>query len=196
MSEQLTDKELLAKLAQGDTTAVDTIFRQHYASLCLTANRVLRNTTKAEDLVQDVFFELWRKRKQLHIHSSLAAYLKRATMNKALNYIRDEKIKSSGEEPLQMMRSKETGVQRQLEASELKKKIDQAIDELPERCRLIFCLSRFEEMSYQEIANELDLSIKTVENQITKALRLLRQKLGVYLSSILLFIIEWLFFLN
>ena len=194
MSDQLTDKDLFKRLTQGDETAVDAIFRRYYASLCLTANRVLRDTAKAEDLVQDVFFELWRKRGNLQIHSSLRAYLKRATMNKALNHIRDEKIKSSGEEPLWLMKSAQVGAQRQLEASELKRQIDRAIDQLPERCRLIFCLSRFEEMSYQQIADELDISIKTVENQIAKALRLLREKLGTHLSWILLFWLEWPFF--
>ncbi len=195
MSDQLTDAVLIKMLADNSDEAVDAIFRRHYASLCLAANRVLRDKNKSEDLVQDVFFELWKKRGTLQIHSSLGAYLKRATLNKALNYIRDEKIKSSGEEPLQILKSYQADAQGQLEIQELQKRIDQAINQLPERCRLVFSLSRFEAMTYREIAEELDISIKTVENQITKALRLLREALGGFLSRGLMPLMLSLFFL-
>lgn len=135
-----------------------------------------------EDIAQDVFYELWKKRARLTIKTSLKAYLRRAAMNKALNFIRDQKIKFDDEEKQAPLESKIPSINQKLEAAELQQLIDQVIDDLPERCRVVFVLSRFEEMSYNEIAKQLDISSKTVENQISKALKILRVRLGDYLN--------------
>ncbi|MEL6864763.1 MAG: sigma-70 family RNA polymerase sigma factor, partial [Bacteroidota bacterium] len=123
----------------------------------------------------------WKKRHRINIQTSLKAYLKRAAVNKSLNYIRDQKIKFEevGKAPVLSTKSHNA----QLEAKELQEQINLAVNALPERCRIIFSLSRFEEMSYQEIANTLQISTKTVENQISKALKILRQAIGPYLSK-------------
>ena len=192
MADQLTDTELLQLLAQNDEGAIDIIFKRYYSFLCRACYRILTNTEKSEDLVQDVFFELWKKRESLRINTSLKAYLKRATLNKALNHIRDERIKSVGEEPLSYEASKQITAQQGLEKKELQASIDQAISQLPERCRLVFVLSRHEEMTYQQIADKMGISIKTVENQITKALKLLRKSLKSYLGrSMILWLISF-----
>ena len=179
---QPTDTELLQLLAQNNEGAIDLIFKRYYSYLCKSCYRIIPHSEKSEDLVQDVFFELWKKRDSLRISTSLKAYLKRATLNKALNYIRDERIKSVGEEPLLFEASKQMSAQQGLEKKELQEMIDQAISQLPERCRLAFVLSRHEEMTYQQIADKMGISIKTVENQITKALKLLRKSLKSYLG--------------
>ena len=89
---EYTDKELLTLLANGEESAIDIIFRQYYSFLCRSVHRIIPDTQITEDLAQDVFYGLWKKRDSLKITTSLSAYLKRAALNKSLNYIRDQKI--------------------------------------------------------------------------------------------------------
>lgn len=173
---------ILQHLTAGDEKAIDWLFREYYTSMCQSAYRILPDEHLVEDLVQDVFYEIWKKRKNLNINTSIAAYLRTATRNKALNYIRDQKIDFRNAPAKDELTSKNTPTIQNLMADDLQQEIDAAIDSLPERCRLIFVLSRYEEMKYQEIADQLDISIKTVEHQIGKALRDLREALGKYLK--------------
>lgn len=178
MNKDWTDEELLELLKKNSELAVDRIFQRYYAYLCTVIFRYLRDGSLAEDIAQEVFLELWRKHKELTIQTSLKAYLKRAAVNRTLNFIRDNKITFEGEEELPILKGKITGASAKMEADELQEMINRAIDGLPERCRMIFLLSRFEDMSYNEIAQKLDISVKTVENQISKALKILREVLG------------------
>jgi RNA polymerase sigma-70 factor (ECF subfamily) len=155
------------------------MFRQHYAMVCNTINHYLRDRSRTEDVAQEMFAELWVKRNQLTIHTSVPAYLRRMAVTRTLNYIRDSRKYNWDE-----LDAPETGVNQatvepdvlnSMEEAELRKKIDLAILQLPEKCRVVFLMSRMEEMPYAEIAANLGISVKTVENQIGKALRLLRQ---------------------
>lgn len=175
-----TEAELLDRLRNNDDGVIEALFRQHYTFVCQAAYRILPDGHLVEDLAQDVFYELWKKRERLDIKTSIRAYLKRAVINKTLNYIRGQKMKFSDVEDHQMDFHASVGPTDHLETEEMEKIIHAAIDKLPERCRIVFSLSRFEEMSYQEIAQQLEISPKTVENQISKALRLLRKALEVY----------------
>ena len=174
---EYTDPELLNLLKDHKEEAIDILFRRYYSYVCKSAYRIIPDGNLVEDLAQDVFFELWKKRDQLKINTSVKAYLKRAVINKALNYIRDKKMKFDDHEKFPEAISKGASAQEIMEESEMEKVIHAAIDRLPERCRIVFCLSRFEEMTYQQIADKLDISIKTVENQISKALKYLRSEL-------------------
>ena len=186
----LSDQELITALQKGNEQAIDILFRRHYSFVCQAVYRILKDGNTAEDIAQEVFFGLWKKRETLNITLSVKAYLKRTAVNKSLNFIRDQKIKfDDKEEQLPILTSNQSTTQQELEAEDLQKKIDEAIDSLPEKCRLVFTLSRFEEMTYQEIADHLGISIKTVENQISKALRVLRVQLGQFLSVGLLLIL-------
>lgn len=171
---------------------MELLFQRYYAYLCRSAYRVLADSVLAEDLVQEVFYELWKRRGDLRITTSLKAYLRRATVNKTLNYIRDHrKVRFEQEEEVTLSAQRPGAAQR-LEAAELQQLIDRSIDALPERCRIVFILSRFEDMTYKEIAGQLGISEKTVENQISKALRLLREALGPYLMpGLFLFFTGW-----
>ena len=180
-----TDEELIALLAVNSDLAIERIFERYYDFLCNIVYRYLRDEALSEDIVQDVFMELWRKHRMIRIKTSLKAYLKRATINKTLNFIRDNKVTFEGEEDLPVLKGSFTSASEQMEADELQEQINQAIDGLPERCRMIFLLSRFEDMSYREIAQKLDISVKTVENQISKALKVLRNDLGPFLSLLI-----------
>lgn len=175
------DSELLDLLRQDEDRAIEMLFRRYYPFICKVVLRVVCDENLAEDLAQDVFFELWKKRESLLIKTSVKAYLRKAAFNKALNYLRGRKIKWELAEKIPRLESNEPTVHQIMAADQLQKEIDGAINKLPERCRLVFCLSRFEEMSYQAIADELDISVKTVENHISKALKQLKNALGAYL---------------
>ena len=182
MQGEYSDQEILKLLQDNSDKAIDILFRQYYGFLCHAVYKIIPDTTLVEDIAQDVFYELWRKRSRLSIKTSLKAYLRRAAMNKALNFIRDQKIKFDDEEKQAPLESKIPSINQKLEAAELQQLIDKVIDDLPERCRIVFVLSRYEELSYSEIAKQLDISSKTVENQISKALKILRVRLGDYLN--------------
>lgn len=186
MQQGTGDQELLRQLQRGEERAIEAVFRQHYAWVCRSVLRIIPDEGIAEDIAQDVFYELYRKRGNLNIQSSLKAYLRRAAVNRALNYLRDQKIRFAEEGAAPVQESYLAGAQQLIEAEQLQSRIDQAIDGLPARCRVIFVLSRFEELSYKEIAENLEISPKTVENQIAKALRLLREALAAYLPALLL----------
>lgn len=170
---------------------MEAIFHRHYGAVCKAIYRIIPEPETAEDLAQEVFLELWRRRESLQISTSPAAYLRRAAVNKALNYLRDRKITWGDDAELPSLPDTQPGTQSQLEAAELQRLLDQYIEELPEKCRLVFILSRFESLSHAEIAEQLHISVKTVENQMTKALRFLRQALAPYLGA-LFFIFTYL----
>jgi RNA polymerase sigma-70 factor, ECF subfamily len=185
LTQELTDNELLQMLLSDGEEAVGLIFRRHYAAVCRAAYHIIPAQETAEDLAQEVFYELWRKRDQLQIGTSLPAYLKRAAVNKALNHLRDKKSQWDDDSALPSLPAREPGAQSRLETEELQALIDQYVGQLPEKCRLVFVLSRFEYLSHGEIAERLDISTKTVENQITKALRFLKEALSPYLKLLL-----------
>lgn len=129
----------------------------------------------AEDIAQEVFVQVWKKRESLNVNISLKGYLRRAAVNRTLNHLRSKKVEFEQEEAILHVPDREPTTQKELEAKDLKKLIDKSINSLPERCRIIFGLSRFEELSYREISESLGISVKTVENQMSKALKIIRR---------------------
>ncbi len=183
MRQPYTDKELIRLLGDDSERAIVLLFEAYYSYICKAVYKIIPDAVLVEDLAQEVFLELWRKRSQLRITTSLKAYLRRAAVNKALNYIRDERVNLTDERRVPEIRAKQAGALERMEAQELQAVIDRAVDSLPDRCRIIFVLSRFEDRTYKEIAEQLGISVKTVENQISKALRALRKQLGPYFSK-------------
>ncbi len=181
--------ELLQKNADK---AIELLFRQYYVYVCRAVYQIVADAQVAEDIGQDVFFELWRKKEKLRISISIRAYLRRAAVNRTLNYLRDRKIKWDDEPELPKLADDQPDAHRPMEIAELQQSIDAAIDQLPEKCRIVFMLSRQEDLSYQEIADCLNISTKTVENQISKALKHLRVVLKPYLSGGLLILMALL----
>jgi len=172
--------QLLQQLKHSEAPAFRKLFDTYYKYLTVTAYRYLNDGEKAKDLVHDTFADLWNRRDSLKIHSNLKAYLRQAVVNKSLNYIKREKrIDFSEPERLPERPVAATAIM-DIEADELKKVIQTVIDGLPNRCRIIFTMSRFEEKSHKEIAEALDISTKTIENQITRALKAIRAALSTY----------------
>lgn len=176
----MTNKELIELFSKNPEKAIEVLFQRYHAELCKVVFRILKDESLAEDIAQDVFYELWKKRDRLGVQTSFRAYLKRASINKSLNYIRDNKIKFDGDEQYAYIESKENLAQ-SIEGKNLKEIIDREIDKLPPKCRMAFVLSRYEDMSYKEIAVEMEISVKTVEKHISKALKVLNRTLRPYI---------------
>jgi RNA polymerase sigma-70 factor (ECF subfamily) len=177
------DRDLLSRIRQGDQGAFDTLFRAHYAPLVRHIEGMLRRRDVAEEVVQDVMLELWRRRETLVVDDSLRAYLYRATRNRALNHLRHEAIVKRSEPELAPDVESRPGADSVLVDEEIGVAVRQAMRELPDRCREVFELSRMRGLKYSEIAAALGISVKTVEAQMGKALRLMREKLAPWLPD-------------
>ena len=161
-----------------DLSGFEALFQLHYRALCATAFRIVQDKEIAEDIVQDVFYKLWVKRESLHINTSLKAYLIQSTINRSINYTKKYNNTLSRELHFGMETSNDANTTEQaLDFKETSGKVEAAIKALPPACRSVFVLSRYENLSYKEIARDLDISVKTVENQMSKALKHLRQRL-------------------
>jgi RNA polymerase sigma-70 factor, ECF subfamily len=160
----------------------ETLFNRLYEGLCRSAYRIVQSKHTAEDIVQEVFCSLWKRKEELQV-DSYEAYLFRSVYNASLNTIKKRDFLAFKELEEEVFQFPDVSInpEQQLQLSETQEKINNAVNNLPTACRTIFVLSRFENRSNKEIASELDLSIKTVENQMTKALRLLRQALIIML---------------
>ncbi len=191
---EYTNDELVALFKKDKEHAIEVLFRNYYKYVCNVLYPVLKDKPVIEDIAQDVFYDLWRKKEKLEINTSLSAYLKRAAINKALNHIRDQRMKFDDYADVPLIKSPELNSQRKIEVQEMEMLVQNTINQLPERCRIIFSLSRYEQMSYREIAKQLDISVKTVENQISKALKELRIHLKPYLNEKIVTCFAFLFY--
>jgi RNA polymerase sigma-70 factor (family 1) len=177
----------IEEIRNGNQAAFEKVFRLLYADLCRYANNMLRDKDEAEDLVQNTFVGFWEKRQQIIVVGSLKSYLYKAVYNHCLNKIKHATVKQEHEAYVANNFS-EAAIGSNYLANELEENIEKAIEKLPEQCGKIFKMSRFDELKYQEIADILEISVKTVENQIGKALKIMRVELSEYLVSLLIFI--------
>lgn len=177
------DYAILLKLKQNDEQALELLFKTHYKALLRFAKTILKDASQAEDTVQDVFIKIWEKRQNLVINTSLKSYLYMAVRNHCLNALKLNERKYWMEEGMENDEKMAINdVENKLVAKSLQQQITQAIELLPDKCKLTFQLSRYENMSYKEIAETMNVSIKTVENQMGKALATLRNYLSPYLQ--------------
>lgn len=172
-----TDDILLLKLIQsGDEHAFKYLFDTHFVSVCRFMNVYLDNTQEAEELSLDIFLYIWEHSETIELKLSLKAYLFRAARNKCLNCLRDRKITLSLDE---VNEQKQADIEpSSLEMDELSHLIEEAICSLPDRCQEVFRKSREENLTNQKIADDMQISVKTVEGQITKALKRIKEYLG------------------
>ena len=175
---------LLERIRAGDSDAFDAVFRANYAALVGSAERILGRRDVAEEIVQDVMLELWRRRETLAVEDSLRGYLFRATRNRSLNHLRHGAIEKRAEPELAANRAENgSSAHAALVEEEIEVAVKRAVADLPARCREVFELSRMHGLRYSEIATTLGISVKTVEAQMGKALRLLRERLAQWLPD-------------
>jgi RNA polymerase sigma-19 factor, ECF subfamily len=182
----MTTEKTLEPVRGMDNTAFEKLFKAYFAPLMAFSRRILADEDDAREVVHQVFINLWEKREEIDLSTSLKSYLFTSVNNRSLNVIRDRKKFSSEEIP---EIAGEWDVSAQIESMELEEKIREVINSLPGKCREIFELNRFEGLKYVEIAEQLAISVKTVENQISKALKILREEMGKYLTILLYLII-------
>ena len=169
---------LLDKLKEGDKDSFKFFFEAYYSDLCNYVNLFVRNESLSEEIIQDVYIYLWNNRKKINIDKSVRAYLFTAAKHKALNHIRNEKIRTR---TLTKLADDTKGHVPQpdeiMQEQENQQMLSGVIDQLPHRCREVFLLSRKHGYTNEQIATELKISPKTVENQMTIALRKIREQI-------------------
>jgi RNA polymerase sigma-70 factor (ECF subfamily) len=177
------DRELLSRIRAGDQAAFAVVFRASYAPLVGMAESLLAGRAVAEEVVQDVMLELWRRRETLTLDESLRAYLFQSVRNRALNHLRHDRVKQVAEPELIRGSQQVQLPDELLEQEEVENAVRQSVSQLPPRCREVFELSRVHGLKYSEIAKVLGISVKTVETQMGKALRVLRERLAPWLPN-------------
>ncbi|MNK33363.1 ECF RNA polymerase sigma factor RpoE [compost metagenome] len=186
--DSFTDRELTSLLLSGDESAFSQIFMRYNGLLYSHAYKKLRNREEAKDVIQDVFALLWTKRHEIDFKSNLTGYLYTAVRNKIFDFISHQTVESKYLGSLQNFLDNGTAVtDHVIREKQISAIIEKEIAALPPRMRLVFELSRKKYMSHKEIAEELGISQQTVTDQIKKALKILRAKLGLVTYLIFLF---------
>ncbi len=180
MEVQINEAQLLQKLKAGDQSAFDRLFKQYYKYLVVIAYKYVKDDHLSRDLVQDVFMDLWKRRESIDIELSLKFFLRRAVINRSLSTIRKNSRMSFEEDAGLNVPTKNNETESHYQMKELHEVLEAAYAKLPARCLEVFKLSRHEGLSHKEIAAKLDISTKTIENQMTKALKIIRVALKEY----------------
>jgi RNA polymerase sigma-70 factor (ECF subfamily) len=171
------DKLLINGIKQRDSKVYNLVFSYYYSGLCVYANRLLKDADLSEDVVQSVFLKLWERADQLTITTSIRNYLMSMVRNRSIDYLKHRQVTEKHREEVH------TGCLEALDESpfyaeaEVEELFLNAMEKLPARCREIFRLSRIQNVSNQDIAEQLNLSKRTVELQISNALKILRKEL-------------------
>lgn len=186
MNSTKDDTLLIKGIEAGNESAFEELFLKYYTPLVVFARKVIPDEDLARELVQDVFVSFYEKRKELNIHSSLKAHLYQSVKNRCLNQIKRNQIRRDHHANIFIdKKNEEAFVEDKLQETELEARIFNIVKTLPEQCRRIFEMSRFKGLTNQEIADQLNLSKRTVETQISKALKVMRKHLKDYLPIVL-----------
>jgi RNA polymerase sigma-70 factor (ECF subfamily) len=184
--------QLAIRIKLGDEQAFELFFRKYNIRLCAFSNKFLNDIEEAQEVVQDMFIKIWEERDEIDPENSLKSYVFKIVQNLSINRLRRRKVQSRYTELYRLVyiENHEFSAHESLLARELEAQIVRSIKKLPSECRKIFELSRSEGLKYREIADTLNISIKTVEAQMSKALRSLRIELTDYISLVLIALIS------
>jgi RNA polymerase sigma-70 factor (family 1) len=172
----LNDSTLLRLLQQNDSTAFQELYNRYWSKLYFLAHKRLKSAVAAEEIVQNVFMTLWRKRKTLKIND-LAPYLAAVTRYAVYHYLAAEKRRTQKEEVAGNRSAATVAMEMIIDDKQLLEIVKHEVNELPEKCRLVFIYNKLEDQTLPEVAERLNISVKTAEAHLTKALRLIRRKL-------------------
>lgn len=178
------DKQLFLRIKQGDKPDFDILFRKYYAQLVRFALGYLHDGEIAEEIVQDVFVRIWENAPRIEIETSVLAYLYSSVRYSALNHIKHQGIKQKYIQEQQASNTEELSFEEKVNIEFFRKILIAAVAALPEKCREIFEMAKFEGLTYDEIADYLQVSAKTVENQMGIALKKLREEMLPYSNEI------------
>ncbi|EID73999.1 RNA polymerase sigma-70 factor [Imtechella halotolerans] len=175
----IDEKSLLTRLKHNDDRAFEIIYNELGNGIFHYCNSRINDLFISEEIVQEVFLSLWNKRSSLEITTSLKSYLFTAAKYQILNHIRSEKVRKEYATNLAnyLLINYENPTEDLIAVNDLKALIDEIVESLPKKCQLVFKMSRFENLSIQEISKEMNISTRTVENHLTKALKHIRQEL-------------------
>jgi len=174
-----TEKKRLDAIRAGDASTFQLIFNEYYPALTVFAQKFLNDPDQAKEIVQDMFVQLYEKREHLTIQTSLKSYLYQSVRNGCLNLIKQDKTHQKHHEEIKRSASGVDNWSDQMVDAELEKRIHIVISSLPPKCKEIFLLSRQEDLTNREISEKFNISIRTVENQITRALKTLRKSIDL-----------------
>jgi RNA polymerase sigma-70 factor, ECF subfamily len=178
----MDELKLFERIRRGDSDAFDAVFRQWYPQLVRFAESMLQERAVAEEIAQDVMLAVWNRRNQLKIEDSPGGYLMRATRNRTLNELRHRRVQQKSEPYLAAPEAVAASAEADLADQQLQAALRRAMNTLPDRCREVFELSRVQGLRYAEIAQAMDISVKTVETQMGKALRILREQMAPWIT--------------
>jgi len=179
---EINDKNIFRKISEGSEDAFKAVFNEYYSRLVVFAQNYIDNFEDAEEIVQQLFYSLWLKKDKLKIELSVKAYLYNAVRNNCYDYLKHQKVKSLYARRInQETKSQNIKFHNELISKETAKIILDAIESLPEKTKKIFKMNRFDGLKYKEIAEALEISPKTVENQMGTALKKLRNLLKNYI---------------
>lgn len=177
----LTDQQLISLLAQNKEEAFNELFDRYWKKLFSAAYKRVQSRESAEELVQDIFSALWINRKKLVIHTSVESYFFTSVKYKSLRVLQQTLRSASYTETVRIKASdSDHSTEQTVALHDLQESLDKEVEKLPDKCRTVFQMSRYKNYSTKEIAGLLDISEKTVENHIGKALKILRRKLKDY----------------
>lgn len=186
------DNFFLQRFKNGDELAFEKIFKANYSQIVGFCNQFISDLDKAKSLTQEVFLNLWLNRGKIETLNGIRAFLYTFAKSSCLNHIRHKKVISKYEDKHLQKKEEELNCEvlesfdfNSLEFSELEELIQQAINDLPEKCRQVFIMSRLDGKKNKEISEELDISVKAVEANITRALKTLKSKLSDYIPAVL-----------
>lgn len=179
------DEILLEGLKSGGRQAFETIYLKYWDKLYSSVYKRVKSGAVAEEIVQDFFVSLWEKRSVIKIHTSFEAYIFTSVRYLVLNYLQKEITRSNYRLSLPAEEQYSDYTLNQIYLNELNKVIEDEISQLPDKCQHVFRLSRQENLNTKEIAEKLGISTKTVENHLTKALKILRVNLKDYIAAAL-----------
>ena len=190
----MSGTQLIDQIKQGNDDAFEMLFKEYFKALTIYAKKYLNDLDLAQDIVQEVFVKFYEQRNVMMVHTSLKALLYQSVKNRCLDYIRSQQTRTTHHDNiLALSKGADVDAVDYMEQVELEEKIYQSIADLPDQCQAIFKLSRLEGKRNQEIADELNLSKRTVETQISNALKRLRKDVFSYLKLLIIMLLELFF---
>ena len=177
------------KVKSDDEQAFELLFRKYYVRLCGFANKFITDSNESEEIVQEVFLKIWKRRDQLKLDNEIRPYLFKSVQNLCFNFLEHKKVTDNYYSVIEVVyknQAEDFNTYESVLYTEFQAKVDAAIGSLPKECRRIFQMSRQDGLKYTEIADKLEISVKTVESQMSRALSKLKTELRDYLSILII----------